>query len=398
SGLCRLEKASVVNCFSMKLMEYQSKGLLAEAGINVPKGVVVDAGKGAGKAFSSLGLSEGVIKVQLPAGGRGVSGGVRFVHSSEEAEAVATALIRNRLVTPQTGPDGAFVRMVLLEEAVRPERKYYLGIAVDRSLGAPVIVFSSEGGISIEETAKKTPEKVCKEPINPLSGLNHSQAEAMAKAFGFNGEAVHTLAEAIKTLFELFLSLDALLVEINPLVFTGGRFIALDAKIEIDDNALFRHPELLFFRAVEEEPVEKEAREAGISYIRLDGDMGCLVNGAGLAMATMDMIRLTGRKPANFLDIGGSAHHDQVSSALRILFSDPKVRVVFVNIFGGIVHCDLIASEIAEVVRGLKPEVPIIVRLEGAESDKGRKIIADSGLPIIMVSDMEEGMEKIKLI
>lgn len=388
----------MVNCFSMNLMEYQSKNLLAEAGINVPKGLVVDDGKGAGKAFLSLGLSEGVIKAQTPAGGRGVSGGVKFVHSSEEAEAVATALIGRRLVTPQTGPDGAFVRKVLIEEAVRSEREYYLGIAVDRSLGAPVVVVSSEGGESIEEAAKKAPEKVCKEPINPLSGLNHYQAEAMAKAFGFNGETSHTLAGAIKTLFGLFLSLDALLVEINPLVFADGRFIALDAKIEIDDNALFRHPELLSFREAEEEPVEKEAGEAGISYIRLDGDVGCLVNGAGLAMATMDMIRLTGRKPANFLDVGGSAHHEQVSSALRILFSDPEIRIVFVNIFGGIVHCDLIASEIVEAVRGLKPVVPVVVRLEGTDSDKGRKIIADSGLPIVMVSDMEEGMERIRSI
>lgn len=380
----------------MNLLEYQSKKLLADAGINVPKNLVVDAGKGAGKAFSSLGLSEGVIKAQLPAGGRGVSGGVKFVHSSEEAEAVATDLIGRRLVTTQTGPNGAFVRKVLLEEAVRSEREYYLGIAVDRSLGVPVSIFSSEGGKSIEEAAKKNPEKVCKEPINPLSGLSYSQAEAMAKAFGFNGEAAHTLAEVIKTLFELFLSLDTLLIEINPLVFTNGRFIALDAKVEIDDNALFRHPELLSLREVEEEPVEKEAREAGISYIRLDGDVGCLVNGAGLAMATMDMIRLTGRKSANFLDVGGSAHHEQVSSALRILLSDPEVRVVFVNIFGGIVHCDLIASEIVEAVRGLKPAVPILVRLEGTESEKGKKVIADSGLPIVMVSDMEEGLEKIK--
>lgn len=380
----------------MNLLEYQSKDLFAEAGINVPKSVVVDSGKEAGKAFLSLGLSEGVIKAQLPAGGRGISGGVKFVHSSEEAEAVAIDLIGRRLVTQQTGPNGAFVRKVLLEEAIRSGRKYYLGIVVDRSLGAPVVVFSSEGGESIEEAAKKNPEKVCKEPINPLSGLNHSQAEAMAEAFGFNGEMAHALAEVIKTLFGLFLSLDALLIETNPLVFIGGCFVALDAKIEIDDNALFRHPELLSLREIEEGPVEKEAREAGISYIRLDGDVGCLVNGAGLAMATMDMIRLTGRKPANFLDVGGSAHHEQVNSALRILFSDPEVRVVFVNIFGGIVHCDLIASEIVEAVSELKPAVPIVVRLEGTESDKGRKIIADSGLPIVMVSDMEEGMERIK--
>lgn len=382
----------------MDLLEYQSKNLLAEAGVNIPKGLVVDDGKEAGKAFLSLGLSQGVIKAQVPAGGRGVSGGVKFVHSSEEADAVATDLIGRRLVTPQTGQIGAFVRKVLLEEALKSEREYYLGIAVNRSLGVPVVVFSSEGGETIEDAAKKAPDKVYKESINPLSGLNHSQAEAMAKAFGFNGEVARTLAGTVKTLFELFLSLDALLVEINPLAFTCGRFISLDAKIEIDDNALFRHPELLSLREVEEEPVEKEAGEAGISYIRLDGDVGCLVNGAGLAMATMDMIRLAGRKPANFLDVGGSAHHEQVSSALRILFSDTKVRVVFVNIFGGIVHCDLIASEIVEAVRGLNPAVPVVVRLEGTDSDKGRKIIAGSGLPIVMVSDMEEGMERIRSI
>lgn len=380
----------------MNLLEYQSKSILAGAGINIPKGLVVDNGIEAGRAFSSLGALEGVAKAQVPAGGRGISGGVRFVHSPEEAEAAATELIGSRLVTPQTGREGVVVRKVLLEEVVRAEKEYYLGIVVNRSLGVPVIVFSPEGGKSIEEIARLTPEKVYKEPVDPLSGLTHSQAETIAKSSGLSGEKAQDLAETIKTLFELFLRLDALLIEINPMSLAGKEFVALDAKIVIDDNALFRHPDLLPLMESEEEPLEREAREAGISYIRLDGDVGCLANGAGLAMATMDMIRLAGKKPANFLDIGGSAHHEQVSSALRILFSDPNVRVVFVNIFGGIIHCDLIASEIIEAVRSIGPEIPVIVRLEGTDAEKGRWIIADSGLPILMVSGMGEVLEKIK--
>lgn len=381
---------------AMNLIEYQSKTLLAESGINIPKGLVADKGIDAGAAFLSLGLLEGVIKAQVPAGGRGISGGVRFVHSAKDAEAAATKLIGSRLVTPQTGPDGIVVRKVLLEEVVRAEKEYYLSIVVDRSLGVPTIIFSSEGGKSIEEVARTTPEKIYKEPIDPLLEVIHSQSEAISKSSGLFEEAALNLAGIIEALYGLFLRLDALLIEINPLAFTGREFVALDAKITIDDNALFRRPELLSMREVEDEPLEQEAGNAGISYISMDGDVGCLVNGAGLAMATMDMIGLAGRKPANFLDIGGSAHHEQVSSALRILFSDPEVRVVFVNIFGGIIHCDLIASEIVDAVRRMGPEVPIVVRLEGTDAEKGKKIIIDSGLPIIIVSDMEEGIERIK--
>lgn len=380
----------------MNLLEYQSKSILAEAGIKIPKGLVVDNGIEAGAAFSSLRFSEGAVKAQVPAGGRGISGGVRFVHSPEEAGVAATDLIGSRLVTHQTGPEGVVVRKVLLEEVVRAEKEYYLGIAVNRSLGVPAVVFSPEGGKAIEEIARLTPEKVYKEPVDPISGLTHSQAETIAKSSGLSWEKVLNLAETIKTLFELFLRLDALLIEINPISLAGKEFVALDAKIVIDDNALFRHPDLLPLMESEEEPLEREAREAGISYIRLDGDVGCLANGAGLAMATMDMIRLAGKKPANFLDIGGSAHHEQVSSALRVLFSDPNVRVVFVNIFGGIIHCDLIASEIVDAIRRLGPKAPVIVRLEGTDAEKGRRIIADSGLPILMVSGMGEGLEKIK--
>ncbi len=379
----------------MNLTEYQSKTLLAESGINIPKGLVVDKGIDAGAAFLSLGLSEGVVKAQVPAGGRGVSGGVRFVHSGKEAEAAATELIGSRLATPQTGPDGIVVRKVLLEEVVRAEREYYLGIVVDRSLGVPTIIFSSEGGKYIEDAARITPGNIYKEPVDQLLGMTHSQSEAISKTSGLFQEAALKLAGIAEALYGLFLKLDALLIEVNPLVFTEGKFIALDAKITIDENALFRHPEFSSLKEIEEEPMEREAREAGISYIRLDGDVGCLVNGAGLAMATMDMIRLAGKRPANFLDIGGSAHHEQVSSALRILFSDPKVRIVFVNIFGGMIHCDLIASEIVNVVTNLNPGFPIVLRLEGTDAEKGRTIIADSGLPVIMVSDIEEGAERI---
>lgn len=380
----------------MNLLEYQSKNLLAKAGINVPAGLVVDNRMDVRVVLSYLGLSEGVLKAQIPAGGRGISSGIKFVHSAEEAEAAASDLIGSCLVTPQTGPNGIVVRKVLFEEFVSAEREYYLAISVDRSLSIPVIIFSPEGGKSIEEVARTTPSKIYKEPIDPLRGLDTSKATEMAESFGFTGEAGQGLAGIINTLLEQFLKLDALLIEINPLAFTGVRFVAIDAKIVIDDNALFRHPEFSSLREVEEEPIEREAREAGISYVMLDGNVGCLVNGAGLAMATMDMIQLTGRRPANFLDIGGSARHEQVSSALRILFSDPRVRIVFVNIFGGIVHCDLIASEIVEAVRSMKPEVPIVIRLEGTDAEQGKKIISASGLSLIMVSDMEEGMERIR--
>lgn len=380
----------------MNLTEYQSKTLLAESGINIPKGLVADKGIDAGAAFSSLGLLEGVVKAQVPAGGRGISGGVRFVQSSVEARDAATKLIGSRLATPQTGPEGIVVRKVLLEEVVRAEKEYYLSIVVDRSLGTPVLIFSPEGGKSIEETARITPEKIYKEPIDPLLGMTHSQSEAISKASGLFGEAPLNLAGTIEALYVLFLRMDALLIEINPLVFIGREFVALDAKIVIDDNALFRHPELSSLKETSEDPLEQEAAKAGISYVRLNGDVGCLANGAGLAMATMDMIRLAGRRPANFLDIGGSAHHEQVSSALRILFSDPKVRIVFINIFGGMIHCDLIASGIVEAVTNLNSGVPIVLRLEGTDAEKGRRIIADSGLPILMVSGMEEGIERIK--
>ena len=379
----------------MNLLEYQAKDILSKAGISVPAGIVIDDRMDVRMVLSYLGICEGVLKAQIPAGGRGISGGIKIIHSAEEAETAVKRLIGSRLVTPQTGPNGIVVKKILFEEMVNAEREYYLSITVDRSLGVPVIILSSEGGKSIEEVAQISPEKIYKEPIDPLKGLTTFRAIEMASSIGLSGEAAQGLATIIATLFENFLKLDALLIEINPLALTSGRFVALDAKITIDDSAMFRHHELTSFREAEE-ALEKEARVAGVSYVRLDGDVGCLANGAGLAMATMDMIRLAGREPANFLDIGGSAHHKQVSSALSILFSDPKVRVVFVNIFGGLIHCDLIAYEIIEAVGSFNPEFPIIVRLEGTNAEKGRRIIADSGLPVIMVANMEEGAEKIK--
>ncbi|MEK7851913.1 MAG: ADP-forming succinate--CoA ligase subunit beta, partial [Deltaproteobacteria bacterium] len=319
----------------MNLLEYQTKDIISKAGINVPAGIVIDDRMDVGMVLSCLGISEGVLKAQIPAGGRGVSGGIKIVHSAEEAETAAKILLGSRLVTPQTGPDGIVVRNVLFEELVSIEKEYYLGITVDRSLGVPVIILSSEGGKSIEEVAHLAPEKIYKEPIDPLKGLDTPRAMEMARYIGLDGEAAKEFARIITKLYENFLKLDAILIEINPLALTAGRFAALDAKITIDDNALFRHPDLSSLR--DEEQIKQEARYGGISYVRLEGDVGCLANGAGLAMATMDMIKLAGGEPANFLDIGGSAHHKQVSSALSILFSDPNVRVVFVNIFGGMI-------------------------------------------------------------
>lgn len=378
----------------MNLLEYQSKNFLSKAGITVPAGMVIDGRMDVGVVLSCLGLSEGVVKAQVPAGGRGMSGGVIFVNSVSEAEVAAATLIGSRLVTSQTGPEGLVVKKVLLEEAIKAEKEYYLAITIDRSTSTYMLLFSPEGGKAVEDMARLRPEKVYKEPIDPFLGPSLAKVMEMARSSGLAEEAGQGLSNVIEVVFELFVKLDALLIEINPLAFTGGRFIALDAKIAIDDNAIFRHPELSSFRE-EGEPLEQEAREAGISYIALDGDVGCLVNGAGLAMATMDMIRLAGRKPANFLDIGGNAHHEQFSAAIRLLLSDPRVKDVFVNIFGGIVHCNLIATEIVEAVRDMRPVVPIIVRLEGTDAKRGREIIEASRLPIVLVSDMEDGMEKI---
>lgn len=377
----------------MDLLEYQSKNILARAGIDVPAGMVLDERMDVTTVFSCLGLSEGALKAQVHAGARGIGGGVRYVHSVEEAEAVAKDLLGSRLITPQTGLEGIVVRELLFEEIVRVEVEYYLAVAVDRSISGPVLIFSSEGGKGIEDVARVSPERIFKTPIDPLNGLSLSESKRIAASFGIDGDKVESLSGTMKRLYELFVSKDALLAEINPLAYTGRGFVALDAKITIDDNALFRHPEFSSMRDHEEDVWEREAREAGISYLRLDGNVGCMANGAGLAMATMDVIRSAGKKPANFLDIGGGAHQPQVSAALRILFSNPKVRVVFINIFGGMVHCDIIASGIIEAARNLRPKIPIIVRLEGTDAAEGRRTISESGLPVTMVADMKEAAE-----
>lgn len=379
----------------MNLLEYQAKDILSKAGISVPAGAVIGDRMDVRTVLSYLGISEGVLKAQVPAGGRGISGGIKYVHSLDDAGAASKLLIGSRLVTPQTGPDGVVVRKLLFEEVINFEKEYYIGITLDRSLGLPVVILSPEGGKSVEEVAKRAPEKILREPIDPLDGLTYIKASDMAGAFGIRGEAAKELAGVMIILFENFLKLDAMLIEINPLAFTNGRFVALDAKIIIDDNALFKHPDLASIIR-EEETLEREARFEGVSYVKLDGDVGCMANGAGLAMATMDIIKLAGKGPANFLDIGGSVHHRQVNSAFKILFSDPGLKAVFINIFGGMIHCDLIASGIIESVGSLRPDLPIILRLEGTDAEKGRRTIADSGLPILMVSNMEEGMERIR--
>jgi succinyl-CoA synthetase beta subunit len=377
----------------MNLYEWQSKRILAEAGIPVPRGAVAQSGRDAGEAFRALGLKKGIVKAQILAGGRGAAGGVRLVDSAEEAEEAAAGLLGKPLVTRQTGPKGTIVKSLLIEEALDVKKELYLSITIDRSSGLPLLIFSQEGGKEIEETARVHPEKVFKEAIDPFSGAIAKTAEGAAERLGFEGEGGNGLKGLIVKLGEVFFQKDALLLEVNPLVLTD-RFIALDAKLTIDDNSLFRHPELSSFIEPEEDPLEREAKEAGITYIRMDGDIGCLVNGAGLAMATMDLIRLKGGEPANFLDIGGSAREEQVNAAFRILFSDPNVKAVFVNILGGMIHCDMIASGIVEAVRSLNPSIPIVVRLEGTNMDEGRRILAGSGLNFATVSSMEEGAER----
>src|SRR3989338_7766747 len=366
----------------MNLLEYQAKDILSKAGINVPAGIVIDDRMDLRMVLSYLGICEGVLKAQIPAGGRGISGGIKIIHSAEEAETAVKRLIGSRLVTPQTGPNGIVVKKILFEEMVNAEREYYLSITVGRSLGVPVIILSSEGGKSIEEVAQISPEKIYKEPIDPLKGLTTFRAIEMASSIGLSGEAAQGLATIIATLFENFLKLDALLIEINPLALTSGRFVALDAKITIDDSAMFRHNELTSFREAEE-ALEKEARVAGVSYVRLDGDVGCLANGAGLAMATMDMIRLAGREPANFLDIGGGATADQVREGFKIILQDSRVQAILVNIFGGIMKCDVIAEGVIQASREINLKLPLVVRLEGTRVEEGRALLENSGLQII---------------
>ena len=389
----------------MKIHEYQAKQILRDAGVAVPRNIVARSPAEAAEAFRTLGGKLAVVKAQIHAGGRGkgtVQGneaqrGVQLVKSAEEASRVAENLLEHKLVTIQTGPEGQTVRQVLVEEGCDIARELYLGIVIDRAASKPVVMVSSEGGVNIEEVAEKTPEKIFKASFDPDRGLESYQVRKLSALLGLTGASVRSDEKFMKGLCKAFVAKDCSLAEINPLVVTGaGELLALDAKMTFDDNAMFRHPELAELRDVaEEDPSEVRAGKAGLSYVKLEGNIGCLVNGAGLAMSTMDLIKLHGGSPANFLDVGGGANVEQVTEAFRILLSDPNVKAVLVNIFGGIMRCTTIATAVVEAYKTVGFNVPLVVRLEGTEVEEGRKILAGSGVAIISAEGLTDAAKKV---
>jgi len=390
----------------MKAHEFQAKELLAERGATVPKGIVVDSAEAAVAAFDALGGTPVVLKAQIHAGGRGKGhfpgsgkefGGVKYLTKREDIAPVATTMLSFPLVTKQTGEAGQKVSRLLVQQAADIQREIYLGMILDRATGMPVMMACAEGGVDIEEVAAHTPEKILKEPVSPELGLQPYQARKLAFAMGFTGNQVAEAEKIMHALSKLFLEKDANIVEINPLVVTpSGVVMALDAKIVFDDNALFRHPDIEALRdPTEEDPAELKAARSGLSFVSMNGNIGCLVNGAGLAMSTMDIIKYHGGEPANFLDVGGGASKDQVTEAFRILLADPKVEAVLVNIFGGIMKCDTIATAILAAFKEVGFHVPLVVRLEGTNVDAGKKLLADSGLDIVPATGMTEAADKV---
>ena len=380
----------------MKIHEYQAAELFRAYGVRVPEGRAAATAEEAGEAARSLGAGPYVIKAQVHSGGRGKAGGVKFAQTAEEAEAKAGEILGMKLVTKQTGPEGRIVKRVLVSRAVEIAREYYVSLTVDGARERVVMIASSAGGMEIEETAKEAPEKIYTMEIDPYLGLTGYQAREMGKKLGLSAAEIKQFIPLSKGLYRLFVEKDCSLVEINPLAVDGeGNLIAADAKVNFDDNALFRHSENAAMRDEnEEEPRELEASKYDLNYIGLDGNIGCMVNGAGLAMATMDIIQACGGRPANFLDVGGSATAEKVAGAFAILLSDAKVECIFVNIFGGIMRCDIIAEGIVEAARKLEVKVPLVVRLEGTNAEAGKKILAESGLNITAAEDMADGAEK----
>jgi succinyl-CoA synthetase beta subunit len=381
----------------MKIHEYQAKAILAKFGVPVPRGEVVFKKDAARAAAQRLGSPVVVVKAQIQAGGRGKAGGVKLAKSPDEAAKLAEQILGMRLVTPQTGPEGRIVHRLLIEEGLDINRELYLSVLVDRASGAPVFMASASGGMEIEEVAKDHPEVILRETIQPATGLMPYQARKLAFGLGLAPEIVNAAVPFFQSLYRAFAETDASMVEINPCVITGdGRLVALDAKVNFDDNALYRHPEFKDLRDLDEEtPLEVEASKYKLNYIKLDGTVGCMVNGAGLAMATMDIIKLSGGSPANFLDVGGGASEDQVKNAFRILLSDPGVRAVFVNIFGGILRCDVLASGVVNAAKELKLRMPVVVRMEGTNVEQGKEILRSSGFDFTVADNMKDGAEKV---
>jgi succinyl-CoA synthetase beta subunit len=380
----------------MKLHEFQAKQVLKRFGVAVPDGREATSIEAAVAAYAELESPVAVVKAQIHAGGRGKAGGVKVCKSADEVRAAAKNILGKTLVTHQTGPEGQLVRRLWIEAGSAIEKEYYLGIAIDRERQMPVMMASSEGGMEIEEVAAHHPEKILKAPFSPKTGLGRDDAKKLASGIGVPAALQDKAAEFMTSLAKAFVELDCSLAEINPLVTTkDGQVIALDAKINLDDNALFRHDDLAALRDLnEEQPLEIEASKHGLNYIKLDGSIGCMVNGAGLAMATMDVIKLYGGEPANFLDVGGGATAEQVTAAFKILLADVNTKGVLVNIFGGIMKCDIIAAGIITAVKQIKLDVPLVVRLEGTNVEMGRKALKESGLPIITATDLDDAAKK----
>jgi succinyl-CoA synthetase beta subunit len=380
----------------MKIHEYQAKEILARYGVPIPRGRVAETAAEARAIAEEIG-GRVVVKAQIHAGGRGKGGGVKLASTPAEAEAAASQILGMTLVTHQTGPEGRLVRRVLVEETLPIAQELYAGIVLDRSQGKPVLMASAAGGVEIEEVAAKTPELILKQAFDPGDGLLPFQARRLAYGIGLKGAAAGAAAKLFQALARAWVETDASLAEINPLVVTEDqRVVALDAKFNFDDNALYRHPDIAGLRDIhEEDPLEVEASKYGLNYIKLDGNVGCMVNGAGLAMATMDIIKYAGGNPANFLDVGGGANQEQITNAFRILMSDPHVKAVLINIFGGILRCDTLAAGVVAAARELDFRLPLVIRMEGTNVEEGRRILRESGLNFTVADGMKDAAEKV---
>ena len=381
----------------MNIHEHQAKEVLAKHGVAVPKGVVVDNPEKAEAAARELGTDVVVVKAQIHAGGRGKGGGVKLAKSPTEAKEYASKIIGMTLVTPQTGSEGRKVKKVLIEEGMPIDKELYLGILLDRQSSRVMIMASEAGGMAIEEVAEETPEKIIKEIIDPIIGVKPYLARKIAFALNLKGNSLKQMIPLIINLYQAFIKEDCDMLEINPLVTTkDDRVLVLDAKINIDSNALYRQKEILAYRDLDEEdPMEVEASKFDLNYIKLDGSIDCMVNGAGLAMATMDIIKHSGGEPANFLDVGGGADEEKIENGFRILLSDPHVKGIFINIFGGILRCDILARGVEIAAKKLKVKIPIVVRMEGTNMEEGHQILSDSGIDVIVAEGMKDGAQKI---
>lgn len=381
----------------MKIHEHQAKKVIARFGVPVPQGGVATLAAEAADIATRLGGGTVVVKAQIHAGGRGKGGGVKLAKGPDEAARIAGEILGMTLITHQTGPEGRLVNTVLVEQGLTMERELYLGLVIDRSTKRPVLMVSQEGGVEIEKVAEETPGKIHKAFIDPAVGLQPFEARRLAFALGLQGDQVKQAVTLMTALYKAFIETDAALLEINPLVVTGeGKLLALDAKMTFDDNAMYRQSEIKGFRDLnEEEPLEIEASKFSLNYIKLDGNIGCMVNGAGLAMATMDIIKLAGGEPANFLDVGGGANAEQIKNAFKILMSDAAVKAVFINIFGGILRCDVLAEGVIAAVKDLGVRVPVVIRMEGTNVEKGKALLKESGLNFQTADSMGEGADMV---